>query len=290
MTVGLLPVAVGLIVALVGAAVSAARRRDGAAVVECRLDPVRADVAAVVPAWFVVALRRCEITVDPARAWPVVGAALLVGAVALGITRPALAVVAVVVLLVALGVSGRRSRRGVRGADDQDLERLIDALVADLAAGRSLAQAIDGVGSALGPVGSELRRQRARHRGSPVQTVLDAWAAQQPNPGPELVADALALAGSSGGSQVRALQGVGETLREHRALDREVRALGSQAQASATVLVVTPVIFAVLVGVVDRDIGRFMVATPAGWVCLTAGLLLDLAGGWWMRRLTAVSR
>lgn len=290
MTRTLLALVVGLSVASVAAAVIAARGRDGAAVIEARLEPMQSGVAAVVPDWFVGVLRWSEITVDPARAWPVAGTAMLVGAVALGISRPVLAVVVAVVVFAAVVVSGRRSRRVEHRAGSEDLERLVDALAAELAAGRSLTQAIDGAPGRLGSVGLDLRRARARHRGAPVQSVLDAWAEQRPTPGPELVADALALAGSSGGSQVRALQGVGATLREHRALDREVTALGSQAQASATVLVVTPVLFATLVGLVDRDIGHFMVATPPGWACLSLGLILDLVGAWWMRRLTAVSR
>lgn len=290
MTSVLAPALVGLVVGLATLAGLLARGRDASAVAVSRLAGSQDGPVAVVPAWFAAALRRSEITVDPGRAWPVTGAVLLLGVVALGVTRPLIALALGAVVLGVVAVSGHRSRRTEAAAVPEDLERLVDALAAELAAGRSLAQAIDRVPQGIGAVGADLRTARARHRGAPTQTLLDTWAEDRPESGPDLVADALALAGSSGGSQVRALQGVAATLREHRALDREVAALGSQAQASATVLVVTPVLFAVLVGVMDRDIGHFMVATAPGWACLTSGLALDLAGAWWMRHLTAVSR
>ena len=75
------------------------------------------------------------------------------------------------------------------------------------------------------------------------------------------------------------------TLRERDALAREVRALASQARTSAVVLVAAPLMFALVVGVVDDQVGRFLVS-PAGLVCVVVGLGLDAAGAVWMDRLT----
>lgn len=118
---------------------------------------------------------------------------------------------------------------------------------------------------------------------------MDRWAVERPGTGVGLVADALALAGHSGGSQADALLGVAGTLRERQALGREVRALGSQARASAAVLVVTPIGFAAVVALVDPRIRHVLLATPLGWACLATGLLLDAMGAAWMRRLLAAA-
>jgi tight adherence protein B len=115
--------------------------------------------------------------------------------------------------------------------------------------------------------------------------VLDEWAARRPDTGVGLLADALALAGATGGSQVGALRSVGDTLREREALHREVGAMAAQAQLSASVLVVAPVAFAIVVSLLDRRIAAFLLASPLGWACLAVGAALDGAGAWWMRRL-----
>ena len=82
----------------------------------------------------------------------------------------------------------------------------------------------------------------------------DGTAAARRRPGVWLGA-ALALAAEAGGSVASVLDGVTDTLRDRVALDREVAALSSQARASAAVLVVAPVAFAVLAAA-RRPAGR----------------------------------
>ena len=70
----------------------------------------------------------------------------------------------------------------------------------------------------------------------------------------------------------------------HRA--GEVRALASQARASAVVIVVAPAVFAVVAALADPEVLHFLVGTPAGLACLVGGAGLDAAGGAWMRAIT----
>ena len=97
----------------------------------------------------------------------------------------------------------------------------------------------------------------------------------------------LDLATSTGASQVQAVEGIATTLRDRLALAAEVRALASQARASAAVLVAAPIGFAVVIALADPSTAQFLFATPTGLACLAAGLGLDATGAWWMRRLTA---
>jgi Flp pilus assembly protein TadB len=52
------------------------------------------------------------------------------------------------------------------------------------------------------------------------------------------------------------------------------------------VLSIAPAAFAVVLGLTDGAAARFLLRTPAGWLCLAVGLGLDAGGAWWMARLT----
>lgn len=249
-------------------------------------DRLRGEGPAGPPAWFVDVLVALELPVAADAAWPWAGRAAAVAALALAVRAPVLA--AAGLGAVTLGVAAQRSR--VRRAADRGLQRalpgLLDDVVAAMASGSSLLQGFEVAAGRPGPAAAELHvALRFQARGIGLQEVVDRWAGQRPGTGLPLVADALALAGASGGSQVAALRSVGATLLERDALDREVRALAAQAQLSALVLVVTPAAFAAAVAVLDHRIAVFLLASPLGWACLVGGLLLDGAGAWWMRRL-----
>lgn len=153
-----------------------------------------------------------------------------------------------------------------------------------LAAGRSLLGAFTELARAGGPWSAPaahlVRQVRA---GVAMHEALDAWACADEEPA--LVADALAIAGATGGSQVAALDAVAATLRDRRSLQREIRALSAQAWASALVVVAAPLGFAVLVALLDARVRAFYVSTLAGPACLVGGVLLDAVGAWWMATL-----
>ncbi|WP_426571000.1 type II secretion system F family protein [Aquihabitans sp. McL0605] len=152
--------------------------------------------------------------------------------------------------------------------------------------GASLGQAFEAVAGADGPWDEPARRLIRRCRaGASVQEALDQWVDEDPDPTVALLADALAIASATGGSQVRAIDAVIDAVRDRAALRREVRALASQARSSAVVLVVMPLAFAVAVSVLDPRVRAFTFGSPLGPLCIFAGSALDGAGGWWMHRL-----
>ena len=173
-----------------------------------------------------------------------------------------------------------RTRRGT-GIDDVGE---VDHLRARVGAGGSLLAAFSSLAEAGGPWADEaaavVRRARA---GSSLVGAIDAFGAA--GEGPSLVADALAIAGATGGSQRAALEAVARTLRDRRSLRREIRALSSQAFASAVVVAVAPIAFAVIVASIDPRVRACFLHTLAGASCALGGLLLDVAGAWWMATL-----
>jgi Flp pilus assembly protein TadB len=69
-------------------------------------------------------------------------------------------------------------------------------------------------------------------------------------------------------------------------MQAEVRALATQARASAGVLAIAPVAFAGLVATVEPRAVAFLVASPLGVACLLLGLGLEGAGAAWMAHIT----
>ena len=220
-----------------------------------------------------------------AAAWAGVAAALLAAVV---VGPVVVALVSAVGAVVVVGVRHERRRSAQRRADAL-IPGFLDELARRLRAGRSLRSAVEEAGAVtaapLGPglvarlVGrpSASRSARASTRSPPPRR----------SPSLRLVVAALDLATHTGASQVQAVEGVATTLRDRLALGAEVRALASQARASAAVLVVAPVAFAIVIALADPSTAHFLFATPIGLLCLAAGLGLDAVGAWWMRRLTA---
>jgi tight adherence protein C len=100
-----------------------------------------------------------------------------------------------------------------------------------------------------------------------------------------LAAAALALGSEIGGAAARSLDGVADTLRDRNGLQHEVRALSSQARASAVVIGLAPFVFSIVVALTDPGSIAFLLGSPVGLACLTCGLAADALGAWWMRRI-----
>lgn len=242
------------------------------------------------PAWLPARLAAAAVPVDPAVGWTgwlALSAVLVALAAAAG---PALAVVALAASAglpaVALVVLGGRGDRALEAALPESLE----GVARSLRSGGSLRQA---VGEAAGSVGGVLAHDLSRvaaevAAGAPLASALGAWEQRRPLPGVRLAVAALALGAETGGAHARAVDGVAETLRSRLAVAGEVRALSSQARASALVIVLAPLCFSGFAAVTDERTAAFLFRTPLGLLCLLGGLALDTTGAVWMHRLSRV--
>ena len=172
---------------------------------------------------------------------------------------------------------------------DRALPAMLDQVTRQLRSGASLPVAVATAASG-GPDPGTVRLGDDLAAGAGLAPAVAAWHASCPTPARGLAAAALSLAGDAGGSVAAVLDGVTDTLRDRVALDREVAALSSQARASAAVLVVAPVVFALLAAAADPRVARVLLGSPLGWACLAAGAALDAAGALWMSRLVGRSR
>jgi Flp pilus assembly protein TadB len=174
------------------------------------------------------------------------------------------------------------------GGDESDHARLLESVARSLRGGTSLTVALQeavGAGRSGAAVDDLEQALWSIDTGLTVSEAVDAWVAARPCRARVLAGAAIALGAEVGGPHARSLDGAAAGLRDRAELIREVRALTSQARASATVMVLAPVGFAGYAWVTDTRIARVMFATPIGWACLGAGVALDLLGAAWMARL-----
>ena len=212
---------------------------------------------------------------------PVVG--VVVGGIRLG-------VMATVAVAVAFAVLRRTAPARRSAAYDRELPEVLEAVARQLRAGGSLTQAVAGVEPPAGsPSGlaTDWQRVVALAPAVGIGAALDDWADDRP-PSVRLAAAALAMAAETGGSPARAVDGVATTLRSRQSVADELRALSSQARASAAVIALAPLGFGALAGATDDRTSAFF-TTPAGLTLLAAGLTLDTVGAWWMSRLCRVA-
>lgn len=161
----------------------------------------------------------------------------------------------------------------------------LDTVAGSLRGGSALTTALGDAASVGGRLGAELETMTRHVRdGRPLPDAVAAWA-RAGDPATALAGASLTLAASVGGPGADAIEAAAASLRERAAIEGEVAALSVQARLSAGILSVAPLGFAVLLVSLDPTSAHFLLATPAGWACITIGLLLDVAGAAWMHRL-----
>ncbi|HYF46180.1 MAG TPA: type II secretion system F family protein [Acidimicrobiales bacterium] len=222
--------------------------------------------------------------VTPAWAAAVAGvvlAGVLGGGPVLGLLG--LVVAVVVPLFVLSGARGRRDDRLAR-----ELPALLESVARSLRSGASIPAALREAAAGGSAAAQDLAEVIAHaDRGVPLTDALARWTAWRPIPGVRLVVGVLTVALGSGGTPARAVDGVASTLRERAEVDRELRALATQARTSAIVVTLAPLAFAALGVLGDERTATFLLRTPTGLVCLAVGVALDGFGAWWMTRIAA---
>ena len=167
--------------------------------------------------------------------------------------------------------------------DDRRVLALLETVTRSLRAGSSLRSAVETASAASSDVADRAMSEALRSGRVLIDAVED-WMADR-RPARVLVGTSLQLAARSGGAVAPVLDGVADSLRDRLLLTREVTALSSQARASAAVLIIAPIGFALLMAMMDPRVARTQFASPLGWICTAGGLVLDLIGAVWMSRM-----
>ncbi|MEZ5231279.1 MAG: type II secretion system F family protein [Acidimicrobiales bacterium] len=215
-------------------------------------------------------------------------AALAVAIAALAVGQPALAIVATAAAA-AVALADRAHRLGAGRRVDRALAPAMEQLARQLRSGASLPMGLAAIASDVpGELGVHLRvAAGALQQGGAVRDALETLQASQPRSSVRLAAAVLAIGHRNGGVRAQTVDELAAWLREDDESRREAVALAGQAQASALVMVLAPIGFAVLLGAGDPAARRFLLDTPAGLACLGLALALDLAAAAIMVRAVA---
>lgn len=209
------------------------------------------------------------------------------------LSSPLLVMVAPTFPVAAQRFRKRRQRRKVRAALGGELLAVVDHVNHQLRSGRALAPAV--VKSLQDPEVCNLARQMSRlvdgvRGGEAFEVALKQQADHATEPGIRLMSVTASVLAHTGGAAAGAFDRLGESLRASRSADSEIQTQSSQAMASATMMAFLPVVFGLLLAVIEPAVASFYLTTTAGAVCVGTAWLLIISGWLWMDRVIWGSR
>ncbi|MFC4563998.1 type II secretion system F family protein [Nocardiopsis mangrovi] len=180
------------------------------------------------------------------------------------------------------GVSGRAARRRERAVID-----LCRALAAELRAGRAPLTAVEsGIDALDPPIAAELAPVVAAARGGRDPAGALQEASTRPGAtGLRYLGACWSVAAGTGAGLADVVDRLAENLSDEDAARQEVRAHLSGPRTTAIVLSVLPVLGLAMSTALGTAPLAFLFGTPAGLLCLGAGIALDVLGLWWTRRM-----
>lgn len=168
-----------------------------------------------------------------------------------------------------------------------DLPEAIDIIVRGIKAGLPLMDGMRLVATeAREPLASEFRGViEAQQLGLPMAEAIQRINENIPTPETSFLATVITIQQSSGGSLSEALSNLGKILRERKKMRLKVKAISSEAKASAGIIGSLPVVVAGVVSVVSPDyIGRLF-ESSAGHIVLACAAGMMLTGIAVMRKM-----
>ena len=218
----------------------------------------------------------------------VIGMVAFGGALSSGVMPPAAAVF--VGLFAMFGLphfytgfrSGRRQTRFIA-----NFPEAIDLMVRGLKSGLPITESIKNAGEEVAdPVGSELKRVTDSVRlGTKLEDAL--WEASDRLDLQEFkfFTVSLSIQSETGGNLAETLENLSKVLRGRRQLKLKIKALSSEAKASAYIIGSLPFIMAVLIYVVNTAYIMPLFLDPRGQMMVAAGFVSFLIGGFVMFRM-----
>lgn len=185
-------------------------------------------------------------------------------------------------VLVAQARADRR-REATRRRVVEVAESLVGELRAGLPADRALARCVE-VWADLAPAAAAARL------GADVPGALDRLASRPGADGLARLASAWRVSVRTGSSLADVLDQVAASSRASVATAGLVRSELASARATARLVAGLPVVTLALASGGSSAPWRFLLTTPVGIGCLGAGVLLTLAGLWWIERIAAAVR
>jgi tight adherence protein B len=158
----------------------------------------------------------------------------------------------------------------------------------ELRAGGTVTAAFLAVTPAHPGGGALLGAWRAAADGLPLVEALERavpGGRRHPDPAVDVAVHSLSCAAAVGGPAAVSIDAAAAVLRERDAIAADARVQSAQARLSGRVLTIVPIGFAMWSAATDERIRRAAFSTSVGATAVVAGLLLNVAGWWWMHRI-----
>ncbi|WP_395672810.1 type II secretion system F family protein [Phenylobacterium sp.] len=163
----------------------------------------------------------------------------------------------------------------------------IGLIVRGLRAGLPVTETIGVVGQEIAdPVGEEFRRIAQQVRlGEAMETVMWRTARRLDLPEFNFLVISLSVQRETGGNLAETLSNLEQILRRRQQMKLKVKAMSSEATASALIIGALPFVMAVLMWFVSPDYLQTLFVTPLGKLMLACGLASLFTGGFVMRQM-----
>jgi tight adherence protein B len=195
-----------------------------------------------------------------------------------------------VVGLVAMPVFLRIMANRRAGKFEAQLPGLLLLIATSLRSGFGLPQALEAVArDAAEPAGKEFSRALAETRiGTDISDALDHVADRMGSDSMRWAVMAIRIQRDVGGNLADTLRTTANTLREREALRRQVRTLSAEGRLSAYILIALPIFLFVYMLRVSPDYLSLLWTNPIGILMSIGGIVLLVAGIFWMRQVVKI--
>ena len=173
---------------------------------------------------------------------------------------------------------------------NSQLPDALKLLASSLRAGFSLMQGFDSLAQQVkDPMQRELRRAVASARiGEPLEDALETVADRVGSKDFTWTSMAIRIQREVGGNLAEILDTVANTMVERERLRRQVRTLTAEGRISAIIVGLLPLFLGAFILAVNPDYIKQLTKTFPGEVALVLGILLEIAGAWWMYRTVQI--
>jgi tight adherence protein B len=217
----------------------------------------------------------------PATVGGVVVSAVAVGALLGARTLVSLLAVSVVAMVV-VGLRARQRQRQIAAVRRAQVIEACAVLAADLRAGRTPQEALEGAASICG----ELQVASAAARlGGDVAGALELAAESPGAAGLRALSAAWQVAERSGAAFATIVERLADSLRADESVRRQISAGLAGTRSTARLLAGLPLFGTALGYGIDADPVAYLTGSVLGWCCLFAGLVLAALGLLWVERL-----
>jgi tight adherence protein B len=185
-------------------------------------------------------------------------------------------------------VSSRCAKRQ-KTIEDQ-LPEALDFLARVLRAGHGLATGLQMAADEIPqPLANEFRRCYDQHSlGTTLDQAMKEMAERVGTPDFSFFVTAVLIQRTTGGDLAEVLTNIGNMVRARIRLQQHVKAVTAEGRLVAYVLLVLPVIFYVILYMLNRPYARVLLDTQEGFMVLCIALLLQMTGLMWIKKIVSV--